>query len=168
MRQTRGRRRRRRRGEAPERSSPISTKSLKCPACSEASWRLSEKLSSLRASGCELAVASQLADGREAEDGRRRAAPAGAERAELAEVGALRRPVRHAAAQAEAERRRDEVAGQPGRRDAPAGRQRDRPRQPVAEALADGARQRVEPVRRHPLERSSASSGLGHGCVEDE
>ena len=99
-----------------ERSSPTSTKSLKCPACSEASWRLSVKLSSLRASGSRSVVAAQLADRREAEDGRRRAAPAGAERAELAEVRALARAVRDAAVQAEAERRRDEVAGQPGRR----------------------------------------------------
>ena len=103
-------------GRAPERSRPTSTKSLKCPAWSEASWRLSEKLSSFRAVGGSSASARSWRDRGQSENRRRRASPAGTERAQLAEVCDLPRAIGDPAAQAEPERRRHEVARQAGRR----------------------------------------------------
>ena len=43
---------------------------------------------------------------------------------------------------------------EPGRRDPGAGRERDRPREPVPEPLAHGPGQRVEPVGGQPLEQA--------------
>ena len=85
-----------------ERSSETWTKSLKCPACSEASWRLSVKESSLsgpRRCGCGMAQQ------RGGEHGGCAGAGFAGERGQLGELAFTRR-VELAAVQAERERRR--------------------------------------------------------------
>ena len=146
------------------RSRPISTKSLKCPAWREASWRLSVKLSSLRAFASSDSSRAQAAHGRQARIVVAVLRPSGAERRQLAEVRPLPGGVGHAAAQAEPERGRDEVAvepavvllARPGRRGLDRGRF-------FATSLLDAGRSAVllDPV---VGERSTTSSGpSGHG-----
>ena len=146
-------------------------KSLKWPAWREASCRLSVKLRSFCAVWGSVFCAADLADGREAEDGRRRAAALGAERADLAEVGDLARAVRDAALEAEAEGRRSR-SGRPGPRIA-LGAVRvdeDGPREglPLVGLDPPAARPLLDPVVREAVEDRAVVFGPGVVGVEEE
>jgi hypothetical protein len=97
---------------------------------------------------------ADLPDGREAEDGRGRAAPFGAERPDLSEVGHLARPVGHAALEAEAEWRGHEVAGLPLGAFRSVGVDEDGPRKglPLVGLDAPAARPLLDPVFREAVE----------------